>query len=334
MKIAIVGSTGLVGRTMFKVLEESKVFSFIEAKDVVAVASSNSIGKELLFKNKPVYVKGLTEAVAAKPEIAIFSAGSTVSINWANKFVDVGSFVIDNSSAWRKKNEIPLVVPEVNIDTIKPNNKLIANPNCSTIQMVVALAPLHKRFKIKRIIVSTYQSVTGTGIKAVKQLENERAGISAENVYPYKIDLNILPHGGDFLNNDYTSEEMKLIEETRKILNEPQLKITATVVRVPVMGGHSESVNVEFENDFDIKEIKEILSNASGIVVQDNPSLNIYPMPLYCANKNEVFIGRIRRDESAHNSLNMWIVADNIRKGAATNAVQIAEYLFINDFLK
>lgn len=334
MKIAIIGATGLVGRTIFKVLGESKVFSFLKSDDIIAVASAKSIGQELFFKNKPLHIKGLTEAVVAKPEIAIFSAGSSVSVNWANQFAEVGSFVIDNSSAWRKHNDVPLVVPEINIITLKPENKIIANPNCSTIQMVVALAPLHKRYKIKRLIISTYQSVTGTGAKAVKQLEDERAGLPTNPVYPYKIDLNVLPHGGDFLDNNYTTEEIKLIDETRKILNEPQLKITATVVRVPVFGGHSESVNVEFENNFEINDVKYILANAPGVVVQDNPSLNIYPMPLYCFDKNEVFVGRIRRDESAPNSLNMWIVADNIRKGAATNAVQIAEYLFENDFLK
>jgi aspartate-semialdehyde dehydrogenase len=330
MKIAIIGASGLVGRVILQVLEESNIFSFLEHKDIIAVASAASFGKELIFKNHTVYIKGLTEAIAVKPEIAIFSAGAEVSLNWAKEFCSVGTTVIDNSSAWRKNPDVPLVVPEINIDKVKPNTKLVANPNCSTIQMVLALAPLHKRYRIKRIVISTYQSVTGTGAKAVKQLENERAGIMAEKVYPYKIDLNIIPHGGNFMENGYTTEELKLIDETRKILDEPDLKITATVARVPVLGGHSESVNVQFENDFDIKDIRKILNNAPGIKVQDNPSMNIYPMPINCKGKNEVFVGRIRRDESSDNSLNMWIVADNTRKGAATNAIQIAEYIYSN----
>jgi aspartate-semialdehyde dehydrogenase len=323
MKIALVGSTGLVGSVMIKVLEEQNVF----VSEFFPAASERSVGKKIIFNNKEYRVVSIESSIEACPDIAIFSAGGSVSKEYAPKFVEKGCFVVDNSSAWRMDKNVPLVVPEINLHTISSNTKIIANPNCSTIQMVVALAPLHKAYKIKRLVVATYQSVTGTGVAAVDQLMKERKGESAQKIYPYQIDLNCFPHGGDFLENGYTSEEMKLVHETRKILEAPEILITATVVRVPVLGGHSEAVNVEFENDFDIEDVKNLLKNAPGITLQDDVKNNIYPMPLFSEGKDDVFVGRLRRDESCKNALNMWIVSDNLRKGAATNAVQIAKYI-------
>lgn len=330
MKIAIVGATGLVGTVMLKVLDE-KGFS---AHEIIAAASEKSVGKELMIGSKKIVVKSIPEALALKPDVAIFSAGSTVSKQWATIFAENNCWVIDNSSAWRMDNKVPLVVPEVNFHHIDGISKIIANPNCSTIQMVVALAPLHEAYKIKRLVISTYQSVTGTGVKAVEQLMNERANIDFPKVYPHPIDMNVLPHGGDFMEDGYTTEEAKLVNETRKILGDFSIAITATVVRVPVLGGHSESVNVEFYKEFDLKELKQLLENSEGIVLQDNPSLFEYPMPLFTKDKNEVYVGRIRRDFSQPNSLNMWIVADNLRKGAATNAIQIMESLIKKSYIK
>ncbi|MDT8392769.1 MAG: aspartate-semialdehyde dehydrogenase [Bacteroidales bacterium] len=327
MKIAVIGATGLVGRMMLKVLEESKFFPGIE---VIAAASAKSAGKKLLFQGREIPVVDIAEAHTMNPNIALFSAGTEVSIDWAPRFVDNGVFVIDNSSAWRKLKGIPLVVPEINAATIDRSTHIISNPNCSTIQMVLALYPLHREYRIKRVVVSTYQSVTGSGAAAVQQLENERAGLAGKQVFPHPIDLNLFPHGGTFLENGYTTEEQKLVDETRKILNDEDIMITATVVRVPVYGGHSEAVNVEFSNPFDIERVKELLAGTAGITLQDDVKSNIYPMPLLAEGRDEVFVGRIRRDESCPNALNMWIVSDNLRKGAATNAVQIAEYLLKN----
>ncbi|MCG8412403.1 MAG: aspartate-semialdehyde dehydrogenase [Bacteroidales bacterium] len=329
MKIAVVGATGLVGSGMLKLLNERN-FSFTE---IFAVASEKSIGKKVAFGKTELEVIGIKQAISLRPHIAIFSAGGATSLQWAPEFAKVGTTVIDNSSAWRMFKDKKLIVPEINANLLTRNDKIIANPNCSTIQMVMALAPLHNKYKIKRLVVSTYQSVTGTGVKAVSQLENERKGISGDMAYPHPIDLNCLPHGGDFEEGGYTSEETKLVNETRKILSDERINITATVVRVPVYGGHSESVNVEFENDFNLDEVRQILSQSKGIVVQDNPSENIYPMPKFAKDKDDVFVGRIRRDISQPNSLDMWIVADNLRKGAATNAIQIAEYLVSNDLI-
>ncbi len=329
MKIAIIGATGLVGSVLLKVLEERN----IDIERIYFVASEKSIGKTVYFKNKPYEVIGLKKAVEEKPNIAIFSAGGVISKEWATKFAENGTTVIDNSSAWRMHNKIPLIVPEINANILSKNHKIIANPNCSTIQMVMALAPLHRKYGIKRLVVSTYQSVSGSGIKAIEQMENERNGITGEMVYPYKIDTNILPHGGDFLENDYTSEEQKLIDETRKILNDYNLKITSTIVRVPVKVSHSESVNAELKKDYDIEDIKKLLNNEKGVIVMDDPKNSIYPMPITAEGKDEVFVGRLRRDYSCENSLNMWIVSDNLRKGAATNAIQIAEYLIKNELV-
>jgi len=323
MKIAILGATGLVGGVMAKVLEE---FDF-PCSEFIPAASEGSVGKEVFFKGKLHKVVSLESALNAAPQIAIFSAGGSVSKAWAQKFAQNGTFVIDNSSAWRMHDQVPLVVPEVNPQTINQQTKIIANPNCSTIQMVLALAPLHQAYGIKRLVVATYQSVTGTGVKAVKQLENERGGIEGEMAYPHKIDLNCFPHGGDFCENGYTTEEMKLVNETRKILGAPTMQITATVVRIPVMGGHSEAINVEFEKDFELEAARELLETMPGVEILDNPSENLYPMPLNARDKNEVFVGRIRRDTSVKNGLDLWIVSDNLRKGAATNAVQIARLL-------
>ena len=326
MQVLVVGATGLVGSVMMKVLEERN----FPVTEFLAVASEKSIGKIVKFKGNDYKIIGMQEAIDKKPDIAIFSAGGSTSKKYAPMFAEVGTTVIDNSSAWRMFDNIPLVVPEVNAHVLTKEDKIIANPNCSTIQMVVALAPLHKKYKIKRLVISTYQSVTGTGVKAVQQMENERNGIKGDMVYKYQIDKNCFPHGGDFLEDGYTTEEAKLVNETRKILEDNNLRITSTVARIPVVGGHSEAVNIEFENDFDLDEVKKILSEAPGIIVQDDPANNIYPMPITAHNKNETFVGRIRRDFSNPNSLNLWIVADNIRKGAATNAVQIAEYLVEN----
>ena len=323
MKIAIVGATGLVGSVMLKILEDRK----FPCETVIPVASEKSVGKKVKFNQSEIEVIGMKQAISLKPDIAIFSAGGESSLKWAPEFSKVGTTVIDNSSAWRMHADKKLIVPEINASLLTKDDKIIANPNCSTIQMVVALAPLHKKYKIRRIVVSTYQSVTGSGIKAVNQMENERKGMEGEMAYPHKIDLNCLPHGGNFDETGYTSEEVKLLNETRKILGDDSINVTATVVRVPVYGGHSEAVNVEFENEFDLLDVKSILRNSEGIVLEDNLDENIYPMPINAKGKDDVFVGRIRRDFSQPNSLNLWIVADNLRKGAATNAVQIAEYL-------
>jgi aspartate-semialdehyde dehydrogenase len=323
MRIAVVGVTGMVGQVMLNVLEERN----FPITELIPVASERSVGKEISFKGKVYKIISLEDAILAKPNIALFSAGGSTSLQWAPKFAELGTTVIDNSSAWRMDHSKKLIVPEINANTLTKDDKIIANPNCSTIQMVVALAPLHSKYKIKRLVVSTYQSITGTGVKAVKQLENELAGIKGEMAYPYPIHQNALPHCDVFENNGYTKEEMKLVRETQKILDDRTIAVTATAVRIPTAGGHSESVNIEFENDFDINEIRLILSNTEGVIVQDNPDVNVYPMPIYANGKDDVFVGRIRRDESQPNSLNMWIVSDNLRKGAATNAIQIAEYL-------
>jgi len=326
MRIAVVGATGLVGSVILKVLEEQD-FPYDE---LLLAASEKSIGMSLSCKRKNYLVHSIAKTLELKPDIAIFSAGGSVSKEWAPKFAAAGCFVIDNSSAWRMYPEIPLVVPEINAHTITAETKIIANPNCSTIQMVLALSKLHLKYSIKRIVVSTYQSVSGTGAKALNQLFSERDKMDHEPVYPHPIDLNILPHGGNFEENGYTSEETKLINETRKIYNDASIQISPTVVRVPVTGGHSESVNVEFHADFQIGEVFSILKKTPGVVVLDDPASNLYPMPRFAEGKDEVFIGRIRRDLSAPNALNCWIVADNLRKGAATNAVQIAQYLLLH----
>ncbi|MFN3998049.1 aspartate-semialdehyde dehydrogenase [Algoriphagus sp.] len=323
MKLAVVGATGLVGTEILEVLAEHN-FPYTE---LLLVASERSVGKQIEYKGKKHTVIGLADAVAAKPEIAIFSAGGSTSLEWAPKFAEVGSFVIDNSSAWRMDPSKKLIVPEINAKEITQNDKIIANPNCSTIQMVIALEPLRQRYGIKRIVVSTYQSVTGTGKAAVDQMMAEREGRTPEMVYPHKIDMNVLPHIDVFQPNGYTKEEMKMINETKKIFSDDTIKVTATTVRVPTMGGHSEAVNVEFKEDFDLAEVRSLLESAPGVIVQDDPANFIYPMPITAHKKDEVFVGRLRRDGSQANTLNMWIVADNLRKGAATNAVQIAEYL-------
>ncbi|MDL5510468.1 aspartate-semialdehyde dehydrogenase [Arenibacter sp. M-2] len=329
MKVAVVGATGMVGEVMLKVLAERN----FPVTELLVVASERSVGKKLSFQDKEYTLIGLETAVAAKPDIAIFSAGGDTSLEWAPKFAAVGTTVIDNSSAWRMDPTKKLVVPEINASELTKEDKIIANPNCSTIQMVLALSPLHKKYKMKRVVVSTYQSVSGTGVKAVRQLENEIAGIQGEMAYPYPIGKNALPHCDVFLDNGYTKEEMKLAREPQKIFNDRTFSVTATAVRIPTAGGHSESVNVEFENDFDLSEVRRLLSETPGIVVQDNTDTNTYPMPIYAHGKDDVFVGRIRRDETQANTLNMWIVADNLRKGAATNAVQIAEYLVQNQLV-
>ncbi len=326
MKVAVVGATGMVGEVMLKVLAERN----FPISELLLVASERSIGKKLTFKGEEHTVIGLDDAVIAKPDIAIFSAGGDTSLEWAPKFAEVGTTVVDNSSAWRMDPTKKLVVPEINAHELKATDKIIANPNCSTIQMVMALAPLHKRYRMKRVVVSTYQSVSGTGVKAVKQLENEMAGVQGEMAYPYPINRNALPHCDVFMENGYTKEEMKLAREPQKILNDRTFSVSATAVRIPTAGGHSESVNVEFENDFELNEVRKLLNETPGVTVQDNPDTNTYPMPIYAHDKDEVFVGRIRRDETQRNTLNMWIVSDNLRKGAATNAVQIAEYLVEN----
>jgi aspartate-semialdehyde dehydrogenase len=326
MKVAVVGATGMVGRTMIKVLEERN----FPLSQLLPAASEKSVGKEVIFKGKPIKVISVIEAVESKPEFAIFSAGASTSGEWAPVFAKNGTVVIDNSSFWRMHKSVPLIVPEINSHVIKKGDRIIANPNCSTIQMVMALAPLHRKYKIKRLVVATYQSVTGTGVKAVTQMENERAGIKGDMAYAHQIDKNCFPHGGTFQSDGYTTEEQKLLDETRKILEDQTIQITATVVRIPVVGGHSEAVNVEFEKDFEIADVIQLLSEFPGVVVYDNPAENKYPMPILAHNKDEVFVGRIRRDFSKEKCLNLWIVSDNIRKGAATNAVQIAEYMAAN----
>ena len=323
MKTAVVGATGMVGRTMIKVLEERN----FPVTELIPAASEKSIGKELIFRGKPVRVVSVMEAVKAKPVFAIFSAGASVSKEWAPVFAENGTIVIDNSSAWRMYDNVPLIVPEINSHVLKKGDRLIANPNCSTIQMVMALAPLHRKYKIKRLVVATYQSVTGTGVKAVTQMENERRGIRGEMAYAHPIDMNCFPHGGTFQSDGYTTEEQKLVDETRKILEDKTIQVTATVVRIPVVGGHSEAVNVEFENDYELEDVISLINHFPGVVVYDNPAENKYPMPILSHNRDEVFVGRIRRDLSREKCLNLWVVSDNIRKGAATNAIQIAEYM-------
>jgi aspartate-semialdehyde dehydrogenase len=326
MKVAVVGATGMVGEVMLKVLAERN----FPISELLLVASERSVGKKLTYKNQEYTIIGLNTAVAAKPDIAIFSAGGDTSVEWAPKFAEVGTTVVDNSSAWRMDPTKKLVVPEINASELTSEDKIIANPNCSTIQLVMALNPLHLKYKMKRVVISTYQSVSGTGVKAVQQLENEMAGVKGEMAYPYPINRNALPHCDVFLENGYTKEEMKLAREPQKILDDRTFSVSATAVRIPTAGGHSESVNVEFHNDFDLADVRKLLSETPGVTVQDNPDTNTYPMPIFAHDKDDVFVGRIRRDETQRNTLNMWIVSDNLRKGAATNAVQIAEYLVEN----
>ena len=334
MKIAVVGATGLVGSKMLQVLDEQK----ITIDELIVAASEKSIGKEIVFQGKTHRLVSVEDAIEACPDIAIFSAGATASKRYAPLFAEKGTYVVDNSSAWRMNTEVPLVVPEINADTITKDTHIIANPNCSTIEMVMALAPLHKAFDIKRLVIATYQSVSGSGLKGISQLNREETSnlspitSNLPNAYPHQIYRNVLPHGGDFLENGYTTEEEKLVNETRKILRAPQIAITATVCRVPVTGGHSEAVNVEFNKPFELEEVRRLLERFPGIVVQDDPTQNLYPMAITAYDKDEVFVGRIRRDFSIENGLNFWVVSDNIRKGAATNAVQIARYL-INHIL-
>ena len=326
MKVAVVGATGMVGEIMLQVLAERN----FPVTELIPVASEKSVGKEIEWKGNTYKVVGLQTAVDMKPEIALFSAGGETSLEWAPKFAAAGTTVIDNSSAWRMDATKKLVVPEINANVLTKEDKIIANPNCSTIQMVMALAPLHAKYDIKRIVVSTYQSITGTGVKAVRQLENEYAGIQDEMAYKYPIHRNAIPQCDSFEANGYTKEEMKLVRETQKILNDNTIAVTATAIRIPVVGGHSEAVNIQFENDFDVNEVRQILHNTPGVTVQDNLDTFTYPMPIYAQGKDDVFVGRIRRDESQPNTINMWIVADNLRKGAATNTIQIAEYLVAN----
>jgi len=326
MKTAVVGATGMVGQTMIKVLEERN----FPVTELIPAASERSVGKEIMFRGKAVKVVSVKDAIEARPVFAIFSAGASTSRDQAPVFAENGTVVIDNSSFWRMHNEVPLVVPEINSHVIKKGNRIIANPNCSTIQMVMALAPLHRKYGIKRLVVATYQSVTGTGVKAVQQMENERAGIKGEMIYAHPIDKNCFPHGGSFQADGYTTEEQKLIDETRKILEDQSIMVTSTVVRIPVVGGHSEAVNIEFRDEYDLEDAKHLIGSFPGVAVYDNPSKNEYPMPLMAHNRDEVFVGRIRRDLSKEKCLNLWIVSDNIRKGAATNAVQIAEYMAAN----
>ena len=323
MKVVVVGATGLVGQTILKVLEERN----FPVDELIPVASLRSVGKMILFNGKEVMIRSVEDAVKAAPNFAIFSAGATVSLEWAPQFALAGSVVIDNSSAWRMESSVPLIIPEVNGNVLTGKESIIASPNCSTTQLLMALAPLHRKYTLERVIVSTYQSVTGTGIKAVNQLNDESRGIEGEKAYPHKIYNNCIPQCDAFLENGYTKEEMKLVNETRKILDLPNLKVTATAVRIPVTGGHSESVTISFKNDFEINEVRDTLSSFPGIVITDKPSESMYPMPVNAHGHDKVFIGRIRRDYSADNSLNLWIVSDNLRKGAATNTVQIAEYL-------
>ena len=329
MKIAVVGATGMVGEVMLQVLAERN----FPVTELIPVASEKSVGKEIKYKGKSYTVVSLETAIAMRPDIALFSAGGETSLAWAPKFAEAGTTVIDNSSAWRMDPTKKLIVPEINASELTAKDKIIANPNCSTIQMVLALAPLHTKYTIKRIVVSTYQSITGTGVKAVKQLENEYAGVQDEMAYKYPIHRNAIPQCDSFEENGYTKEEMKLVRETQKILGDATIAVTATAVRVPIVGGHSEAVNVEFKNDFEINNVQYILHHTPGIVVQDNNDTYTYPMPIYAQGKDDVFVGRIRRDESQLNTLNMWIVADNLRKGAATNTIQIAEYLVENNLV-
>ena len=329
MKIAVVGATGMVGTVMLKILEERN----LPITELIPVASARSAGKKVSYKGKDHIIVALEDALKMKPDIALFSAGGDTSLEWAPKFAKVGTTVIDNSSAWRMDPTKKLVVPEINGNVLTKEDKIIANPNCSTIQLVAALAPLHLKYKMKRVVISTYQSVSGSGIKAVQQLDNEEAGIEGEMAYPHKIGRNAIPHCDIFLENGYTKEEMKLVKEPKKILGDTSFSVTATAVRIPTTGGHSEAVNVQFKNDFDLSEVRQILANTPGIIVQDDLANNLYPMPITAQHKDEVFVGRIRRDESQENTLNLWIVADNLRKGAATNTIQIAEYLIENNLV-
>ncbi|WP_299675197.1 aspartate-semialdehyde dehydrogenase [uncultured Dokdonia sp.] len=326
MRVAVVGATGMVGQVMLQVLAERN----FPITELIPVASARSVGKQVVYKQKEYTISSMEDAITAKPDIAIFSAGGNTSLEFAPKFAEVGTTVIDNSSAWRMDQTKKLVVPEINANALTKDDKIIANPNCSTIQMVLALAPLHKKYGIKRLVISTYQSITGTGVKAVQQLENEYAGEKGEMAYPYPIHRNAIPACDVFQENGYTKEELKLVNETQKILDDRTIAVTATAVRIPVVGGHSESVNLEFHNEYDVTDVRKLLSETDGVTVQDNPDTNTYPMPIYAEGKNDVFVGRIRRDHSQENSLNMWIVSDNLRKGAATNAVQIGEYLVEN----
>ena len=330
MRVAVVGATGMVGNVMLKVLAERN----FPITELIPVASERSVGKLIPYKEKGYPVVNLATAVAMKPDIALFSAGGDTSITWAPKFAEVGTTVIDNSSAWRMDPTKKLVVPEINGDVLTAEDKIIANPNCSTIQLVMALAPLHTKYTMKRVVISTYQSVSGTGVKAVQQLDNEEAGIDGEMAYPHKIGRNALPHCDVFLENGYTKEEMKLVKEPKKILRDDSFSVTATAVRIPTAGGHSEAVNVQFEHDFDVDEVRTILHETAGVVVQDDLANNLYPMPIHAHDKDEVFVGRIRRDESQENTLNLWIVSDNLRKGAATNTIQIAEYLVAHQLIE
>ena len=329
MRVAVVGVTGMVGNVMLEVLAEHN----FPVTELIPVASVKSVGKKIVFKGTEYTVIGLQQAVSLKPDVALFSAGASVSKEWAPKFAQVGTTVVDNSSAWRMDPTKKLVIPEINADVLTKDDKIIANPNCSTIQMLVALAPLQRKYGIKRVVVSTYQSITGTGVKAVRQLENEYKGEKGEMAYHYQIHRNAIPHCDVFEENGYTKEEMKLVRETKKILRDDSIAVTATAVRIPVVGGHSEAVNVELKTDFDINEVRTLLAQSAGIKVQDNTETNTYPMPLYAHGKDDVFVGRIRRDESQPNTLNLWVVADNLRKGAATNTIQIAEYLIKNKLL-
>ena len=329
MKIAVVGATGMVGTVMLKVLEERN----LPITELIPVASARSAGKKVSYKGKDHIIVALEDALKMKPDIALFSAGGDTSLEWAPKFAKIGTTVIDNSSAWRMDPTKKLVVPEINGNVLTKEDKIIANPNCSTIQLVAALSPLHLKYKMKRVVISTYQSVSGSGIKAVQQLDNEEAGIEGEMAYPHKIGRNAIPHCDIFLENGYTKEEMKLVKEPKKILGDTSFSVTATAVRIPTAGGHSEAVNVQFKNDFDLSEVRQILANTPGIIVQDDLANNLYPMPITAQHKDEVFVGRIRRDESQENTLNLWIVADNLRKGAATNTIQIAEYLIENNLV-
>ena len=329
MKLAVVGVTGMVGQEILKVLKESN----IQIDEFVPVASERSIGKELVFDNKKYTIIGIQNAIDQKPDITIFSAGGNTSLEWAEKFAEVGTTVIDNSSAWRMDETKKLIIPEINGHLLTKSDKIIANPNCSTIQMLMALAPLKNKYGIKRIVVSTYQSITGTGVKAVQQLENEYNNVKGPMAYPYPIHRNALPHCDDFMNNGYTKEEMKLLNETHKIFGDESIGVTATAIRIPVVGGHSESVNVQLKREFELNDIRKLLYESPGIIVQDNPETNSYPMPIYSEGKDEVFVGRVRRDFSQENSLNLWVVSDNLRKGAATNTIQIAEYLINKDYI-
>jgi aspartate-semialdehyde dehydrogenase len=334
MKIALIGATGLVGRMITTVLEESKYIPITAISEFIPVASAKSVGSDIHFHNRNYKIKSMAEALSLNPDVALFSAGSEVSREFAPAFAAQGCFVIDNSSAWRNDEEVPLVVPEVNAHTITGEQRIIANPNCSTIQLVAVIAPLHRKYHIRRLVISTYQSVTGTGAKAVQQLENERRGIKGSRVYPHPIDLNLFPHGGTFLPNGYTTEEMKLVNETRKIMQSPQLHITATVVRVPVTGGHSEAVNIQFDQPFEMDELLKTIESSTGVVLQDDIDRAVYPMPQLAQGRDEIFVGRVRRDDTLEFGINLWIVADNLRKGAATNAVQIAAILLNNELLK